>query len=440
MERILIKDVENYLNKKVTLSGWVETLRDQKKMQFIVLRDHTGRIQLTNMKEDDEKSALISSCSLESCITVSGVVVEAPNVKLGQKEVYVEEVKVESYAEPLLPLSVSDNTDEVSIDHRLDWRYLDLRKSDRLLIFQVQTTAEMAMREYWVNNGYVELHSPKLTGQATESGSEVFTLEYFDRKAYLAQSPQFYKQMAMSAGFDKVFEIGPVFRAEPSFTSRHATEFVSIDMEISWINSHHDVMDAEENWIRYFLQRVKDAHSKEIKEVFNAEIEIPECPFPRIAISEVFDILEKEMNYKAPKKQKGDLDPESERLICEYVKQKYNSDFVFIIDYPITARPFYHMRHADSPNLTKSFDLLWKGLELTTGAQREHRYDILEKQVIEKGMSVPSIQFYLDFFKYGCPPHGGLGFGLSRMLMKLFNLPSIKEVTFLFRGPNRITP
>lgn len=440
MERVLIKDANEYINKKITFCGWVETLRDQKKMQFIVLRDHTGKIQLTNMKADDEKSKIISSCSLESCVTVSGVVVDAPNVKLGQKEMYVEEFEINSYAEPLLPLSVSDSTEDVSIDHRLDWRYLDLRKNDRFLIFEVQTTAEMAMREYWVNHGYIELHSPKLTGQPTESGSEVFAIDYFDRKAYLAQSPQFYKQMAMSAGFDKVFEIGSVFRAEPSFTSRHATEFVSIDMEFSWIKSHHEVMDEEEAWIRYFLQKVKDKHGKQIKEVFDAEIEVPEGAFPRIAISEVFDILEKEYGYLAPKKQKGDLDPESERLICEYVKQKYNSDFVFIIDYPITSRPFYHMRHEDNANLTKSFDLLWKGLELTTGAQREHRYDILEKQILEKGMTLSYIQFYLDFFKYGCPPHGGLGFGLSRMLMKLFNLPSIKEVTFLFRGPNRITP
>jgi aspartyl-tRNA synthetase len=366
--------------------------------------------------------------------------VDAPNVKLGGKELYVEDIIVENYAEPLLPLSIADNTDDVSLDHRLDWRYLDLRKHDRLLIFQVQTTAEMAMREYWVNNGYVELHSPKLMGHASESGSELFGLEYFDKKAYLAQSPQFYKQMAMAAGFDKVFEIGPVFRAEPSFTSRHATEFVSIDMELSWVKSHHEVMDEEEKWIRYFLQKVKDIHGQEIKEVFGADIEIPQNPFPRIALYDAIDILNNEMGYPVPKKQKGDLDPESERLICEYAKQKYNSDFVFITDYPITARPFYHMRHEDNPNLTMSFDLLWKGLELTTGAQREHRYEILKNQVLEKGMSLPPIQFYLDFFRYGCPPHGGLGFGLSRMLMKLFNLPSIKEVTYLFRGPNRITP
>ena len=171
MQRVLIKDTDKFINKKVTLCGWVETLRDQKKMQFVVLRDHTGKIQLTNVKADDEKTRLISSCSLETCITVSGVVVDAPNVKLGGKELYVEDIIVENYAEPLLPLSIADNTDDVSLDHRLDWRYLDLRKHDRLLIFQVQTTAEMAMREYWVNNGYVELHSPKLMGHASESGS-----------------------------------------------------------------------------------------------------------------------------------------------------------------------------------------------------------------------------------------------------------------------------
>ncbi|MFW5779929.1 MAG: aspartate--tRNA(Asn) ligase [Bacillota bacterium] len=440
MNRVLIKDVDKFMDKKVTVKGWVETIRDQKKMQFLVLRDHTGKIQVTNMKSDNDATKNISTCSLESCVTVTGVLVKAPNVKMGQKEIFVEEFEIDSLAAPLLPLDVSSNTDDVSLDHRLDWRYLDLRKPDRLLIFQVQTTAEMAMREYWVQNGYVELHSPKLTGNATESGSEVFCMDYFDTKAYLAQSPQFYKQMAMAAGFDKIFEIGSVFRAEPSFTSRHATEFVSIDMELSWLTSHHEVMDEEEKWIRYFMQKVKDTHAKEIKETFNAEIEMPECDFPRIALADAIKLLETEMGYTVPKKKKGDLDPEGERLICEYAKKKYNSDFVFIIDYPVSARPFYHMRHKDNPNLTMSFDLLWKGLELTTGAQREHRYDILESQIIESGMKVEGVQFYLDFFKYGCPPHGGLGFGLSRYLMKLFGLPSIKEVTFLFRGPNRLTP
>ncbi len=440
MERVLIKDTHKYINETVTLKVWVETLRDQKKMQFIVLRDHTGKIQLTNMKADDEKSKIISSCSLETCICVEGVVVDAPNVKLGQKEVYVEKIKVESYAEPLLPLSIVEKNEEVGLDHRLDWRYLDLRKREHLLVFQIQTTAEMAMREYWINNDYIELHSPKLTGQATESGSEVFKIDYFDKKAYLAQSPQFYKQMAMSAGFDKVFEIGPVFRAEPSFTSRHATEFVSIDMELSWTKSHHDIMDEEERWIRYFLQKTAEKHAQEMKEVFGAEIELPKDAFPRIPLLEVFDILEQEYGYHAPKKQKGDLDPESEKLICKYAKEKYNSDFVFVIDYPIISRPFYHMRHSANADLTMSFELLWKGIELTTGSQREHRYDVLKKQITEKSIPVESMQFYLDFFKYGCPPHGGLGFGLSRMLMKLLNLPSIKEVTFLFRGPNRVTP
>lgn len=440
MERILIKDLDKYINQRVSINGWVETLRDQKKMQFIVLRDHTGKIQLTNMKGDDEKTSLISSCSLETCVRVNGVVVNAPNVKLGQKEIYVEEVIIENLAEPLLPLSIVEKNEEVGLDHRLDWRYLDLRKKEHFLVFKIQTTAEMAMREYWIQNGYIELHSPKLTGQATESGSEVFEMDYFDKKAYLAQSPQFYKQMAMAAGFDRVFEIGPVFRAEPSFTSRHATEFVSIDMELSWTKSHHDIMDEEERWIRYFLAETKKKHSEEIKEVFAVEIDIPAEKFPRIPLLEAFDILEKEYGYFAPKKQKGDLDPESERLICKYAKEKYNSDFVFIIDYPITSRPFYHMRHAEDKSLTMSFDLLWKGLEVTTGSQREHRYEVLKEQVQEKGISVDSMQFYLDFFRYGCPPHGGLGFGLSRMLMKLLNLPSIKETTFLFRGPNRITP
>jgi aspartyl-tRNA synthetase len=245
--------------------------------------------------------------------------------------------------------------------------------------------------------------------------------------------------MAMAAGFEKVFEVGPVFRAESSFTTRHATEFTSIDVEISWIDSHEDVMQLEERWLRHVLQVLKDELGEEIKTTFGIEVVVPEPRFPRVTMAEAYEVLG-QMGHHIERSQKGDLDPEGERLLCQYFREKTGCEFVFVTEYPISVRPFYHMRFEDEPHLTKSFDLLWKGLEVTTGAQREHRYEILVGQAKEKGIPLESIQYYLDFFRYGCPPHGGYGFGLSRMLMAVLGIKSIREVTYLYRGVNRLTP
>ncbi len=316
---------------------------------------------------------------------------------------------------------------------------MDLRRPENLLVFKVQTTAEDAMREYWLQHDFIEMHSPKLMGTPSESGAELFEVLYFERKAYLAQSPQFYKQMAMAAGYDGVFEIGPVFRADPSFTSRHMTEFTGVDMEMAWIDSHEDVMAFQERMLAHTYTRVKEKHEEEIQKYYGHGIEVPAVPFPRLTMAEARDIL-KSRGYVLPPDKKGDLDPGGEREIGTYIKEKYGHDFVFIKDWPIGVRPFYHMRHADDPGLTKSFDLLASGLEITTGAQREHRPDVLAKQALEKGLTLAPIQFYMDFFRFGCPPHGGFGAGLSRMLMVMLGLGNIREATYLFRGPNRLSP
>jgi nondiscriminating aspartyl-tRNA synthetase len=439
MERTPIGKLRDNLGKKVTIQGWLQTLRDQKKMQFMVMRDPSGSCQVVFEKASNPALAeLISTLTVEACLTLTGTAVDNPVVKLGGLEVQLDSLEINNTAASPIPL---DPFAEVipAIDFRMDWRYLDMRRPEVALIFKVQTTLEMAMREYWIKNGYVEIHSPKLLGAPSESGAELFSLDYFERKAYLAQSPQFYKQMAMAAGFEKVFEIGPVFRADPSFTSRHMTEFTSIDMEFSWIESHEDVMQAEEKMLQYAYQRVKDQHGDEIKERLGIDLQVPAVPFPRLTMAKTLEILKGE-GYKVPPEKKGDIDPGGERVIGQYVKEHFNSDFVYITDWPIAVRPFYHMRYEDNPGLTKSFDLIASGLEITTGAQREHRYDVLAKQATEKGLSHEPIQFYLDFFKYGCPSHGGLGLGLSRLLMVMLGLNNVREAVFLFRGPNRLNP
>ncbi len=438
-QRTMITNLRQHIGEKVTVQGFLQTLRDQKKMQFLILRDRSGLAQVAYWKANDPALAeQISATASESVVTVSGTVVDNPIVKLGGLEIQLETFQVDSPAEAPTPL---DPTAEAlpAIDFRLDWRFLDMRRTPVTLLFEVQTTAEAAFREYWHKHDFIEIHSPKLMGSPSESGAELFEVQYFETKAYLAQSPQFYKQMAMAAGFERVFEIGPVFRADPSFTSRHMTEFTGIDMEISYIESHDDVMSFLENMLQYVYQRVKDVHGGQIQQQFGVEIQPPSVPFPRISMAQALEIL-KSVGYQLPPEKKGDIDPGGERALADWVKRNHNHEFFYLIDWPISVRPFYHMRHADQPNLTRSFDLIANGTELVTGAQREHRYDVLRKQALEKGLTPESIQFYLDFFRYGCPPHGGFGMGLSRLLMVMLNLPNIREAVFLFRGPNRLHP
>ena len=439
MERTQIGNLREHLDQTVMIKGWLHVLRDQKKIQFIVLRDKTGMVQITHWKPNDEKLAeLVSSLTTESALKITGKVTDNPQVKLGGLEIQLESLEIENLAETPLPFEpFGDKENLPALDYRQDWRFMDLRRTENLLLFRIQTTMEMALREFWTQHGYIEIHSPKLMGSPSESGAELFELNYFETKAYLAQSPQFYKQMGMSAGFEGVFEIGPVFRADPSFTSRHMTEFTSIDLEISWVESEEDVMSNQERMLQYAYQRVKDEFDAEIKEVFGFELEVPQVPFPRVTMAEAHEIL-KEVGYQLPPEKKNDLDPGAERAIGDYFKQKTGCDFVYVTEWPFEVRPFYHMKKGE--NLTRSFDLLANGLEITTGAQREHRYDVLLAQAKEKGLTAGPIQFYLDFFRYGCPPHGGYGMGLSRLLMVMLRLPNIRETVFLFRGPNRLQP
>ncbi len=435
MTRNLISELPQKIDEVVTVRGWVNALRDQKKVQFVILRDETGMAQAVLPKSDEpsELNEAVSALTPESAVTLTGTVVADERVKLGGLELKLESLSVDSAAEPELPIAPDS-----ALDKRIDWRYLDLRRPDRRLIFEVQTAVERAMREFWREEGFIELHSPKLMGSASESGAELFHVDYFEGDAYLAQSPQFYKQMAMAAGFGKVFEVGPVFRANPSFTSRHDTEFTSVDMEVSWIESHEDVMEVEERWLAHVLGSVKESHGRQIHETFGTEVIVPTLPFPRVTLEEA-----KEMVRAAGHDVPGaghDLDPPTERALSAMIKERHGHEFVFVTDYPAAVRAFYHMRHDHDPTLTKSFDLLWRGIEVTTGAQREHRRDRLLLQAEDRGIDVGPIEYYLDFFRYGCPPHGGFGFGLTRLLMQMLGQENVREVTFLYRGPHRLTP
>ena len=435
MSRTLIEELPGKVGEQVSIRGWVQTVRDQKRMQFVIVRDETGLAQVALAKQEppSELNEAVSALTAESAVTVMGTAVADERVKLGGLELKLEGLQVDSLAEPEVPIAPDS-----ALDKRIDWRYLDLRRPDRRLIFQVQSTAEHAMRELWRGEGFIELHTPKLMGSASESGAELFKVEYFDRVAFLAQSPQFYKQMAMAAGFGRVFEVGPVFRANPSFTSRHDTEFTSVDVEISWIDSHEDVMAFEERWLAHVLAAVKDTHGHLIEEAFQTELVVPSLPFPRVTLEDAKQLLD-DAGHDAPGAG-HDLDPPSERALSALIEEQHGHEFAFVTDYPTTLRPFYHMRHPENPTLTRSFDLLWKGIELTTGAQREHRYEQLLAQAADKNVDVGPIQYYLNFFRFGAPPHGGFGFGLTRLLMQMLGQENVREVTFLYRGPHRLEP
>jgi aspartyl-tRNA synthetase len=439
MSKIMFKDLSEFFNQEIEVQGFVDKIRDLQYVQFVILRDSSDKVQMTIEKNDENKvlNDIVSSLTKESTVLVKGKLLDQPKVKLRGMELIPSTIEITSLSEEELPIDILDFNNKSKQDLRLDNRHLDLRLDKNYLIFKGQTLAEMAMREYWINHDFIEIHSPKILGTASETGAEVFELEYFGRKVYLAQSPQFYKQMAMGAGFNNVFEIGPVFRAENSHTAYHATEFTSVDCEMSWIKSHEEVMQVEEEKLIHVMKTLKDKIGEDYKKIFKKDIEVPSKPFPRIPFLEAKQIVQDKYNYFGEKAH--DFDRREEELICLYAKKELNSDFVFVTDYPFEARPFYHMLDEET-KLTKSFDLLYRGIEITTGAQREHRIDVLKKQALEKDMSLESLDFYLNFFKYGMPPHGGYGFGLTRFLMRFFDVKSIRDVTFLYRGPNRVNP
>ena len=433
--RTMARQLAGLVDRRVRLCGWVEAVVAGGNAPVVVLRDPTGFAELRPGDGDDRLAAEISGLRPESAVEAEGEV-RPPDAGAQAAAPHVALERLRVVGPALADLPIDEHT---PVEQRLDWRFIDLRRPRNRLIFEVQTTVEHAMREVWRREGFVELHSPKFRPTPNKSGSELFTVEYFGRKAYLAQSPQFYKQMAMASGLDRIFEIGPVFRANPLITSRHDTEFTSVDVEMSWIESHHDVMDFEERWLRHVLEAVHATHADDIARWFGVEVVVPEVPFPRVHMADAHKILEA-AGHEVKGKAEGDLDAEGERLVARHVRRELGHEFAFVTDYPEWIRPYYHMRSADDPTRTRSFDLLWKGLEVTTGAQREHHPDRLAAQASARGVPLGPIEFYLDFFRYGCPPHGGFGLGLTRFLMSLLEVDDVREVTYLHRGPRRITP
>lgn len=428
--RTQIKDAQ--IGKEVKLNGWLHEIRDLAKVKFLLLRDRTGIIQCVVAKENEEFFKLVPKLKPEMTVEIKGKVVENKIARLGY-EVLVDSIKILGEVLQVLPIQVVEkgeiNTD---LSTRLDYRFLDLRKPMNLDIFKIKNDIFHTTVEFFERNGFMNVNTPKLTSAGVESGADMFEVKYFDKKAYLSQSPQIYKQMMVCSGFEKVFEIAPVFRAEKSNTIRHQTEFTGIDFEMGFINDEEDIMDVVENYLKEMVANLNKNCSDILKE-YKVDIKIP-GKIPRINMNELKQLLKekgKELN------EDDDFDPEAEIMVGEIISHKYRSDFVFVTDYPWSKRPFYHMKRGEG---TRSFDLLFRGVEIATGAQREHRYDILKKQAEEKEINLEEMKDYAILFRCGAPPHGGCGLGLDRITQRVLNLENIREAILLPRDPERLTP
>ncbi|MDD4353807.1 MAG: aspartate--tRNA(Asn) ligase, partial [Candidatus Nanoarchaeia archaeon] len=354
MERSHIKDLK--ANTSVTINAFLEESRILSKIAFLVIRDVTGKAQCVIKSDNSKNFELAKKINKESIISITGKV-NANKQAMNGFELSVEKLEVLSEADSQLPIPVVEKGDvTTALNKRFDYRMLDLRKEKNTLMFKVSTSFEKGLRNYWNNNNYIEIHSPKIIGTASESGSEVFMIPYFGKEAFLAQSPQFYKQMALCSGFEKVFEIGTVFRAENSHTTRHLTEIVMIDMEFSYIKDHFDIMDEEERAIKHALKIVKEDYENDVKRLFGVEINIPKS-FPRISFKEANEIIKK----MGGEIEKDDLTSAGEKLLGEWARKNHDSDFVFVYNYPWAKKPFYHMRDPKDMSTTKGFDLLYKG-------------------------------------------------------------------------------
>ncbi len=435
MERTLIKDLKDKVGQEVLLKGWIQELRNLSKIKFIILRDRSGDMQTLAFKGDTEEESFnaIDEYTKESVVEIIGTVKENKTSRWGI-EVGIKNVKMISLSEVPHPIDNSDKS-QTNIDKRIDYKFLDTRNLKKQAIFKIRSKIVKIVGNYLDGNGFINIQTPKITTIGVESGAELFKVDYFGKPIYLSQSPQVYKQMFVAGGFERVYEIAPVFRAEKSHTTRHLTEYTGVDFEMAFIKDETEIMNFIEEMLIDLLTKLKEESSSELA-LLEVDHEVPE-DIPRITMAEAKALLaEKGKKYSDD----DDLDPEGEKLLGEIVKEKYGSEFVFLTNFPFAIRPFYHMKPEDDPNGTKSFDLLFNGVEIATGAQREHRLDILEKQAKEKGLDMDQMPEYKDIFKYGCPPHGGVGFGLDRITQRFLKLDNIREAVLLLRDPERMAP
>ena len=426
-----IADLDSKIGEEVRVCGWIKHVRDLGKIVFWRIIDTTGETQVIFKKGvvPDNLFMVAKKANLMSAVIVEGVVKEAKTK--GGKEIVPRNVEIIN-SSSILPVDPIGGTSELST--RLNYRTLDLRDHRIYAIFKVRSIIAHAFSDYFMSQGFVGIHSPCISIYSAEGGADVFEVKYFDKVAYLRQSPQLYKQLAVG-GLERVFEIGPAFRAEKHWTIRHLCEFTSMDIEVAWIDGIDPLIEYAEEVIIHIFNRVRRECVYELKLLGIDNIDIPSKGFPVMTWSEAMDLVKKK-NIPIEGK---DIPPAGERYLHEYVKEKFDSDFVWVIDWPFEVRPFYAMKYPGK-NITKSMDLLYRGLEILTGGQREHRYDVLKAQIIEKGLNPQKFGYYLEAFKYGFPPHGGWAIGLDRLTMQILGLKNVREATLFPRDPERVEP
>ncbi|MFO7791539.1 MAG: aspartate--tRNA(Asn) ligase [Candidatus Saliniplasma sp.] len=439
MKRIQSKDaVELEDGEECKLAGWLQEVKNLGGIAFLKVRDKEDVFQVVLVKKEmgEDEFEDIVEIPRESVIEVEGKKTDTDQTELGY-EVHPISIKVISEAEKPLPLGVVDKVD-AELPTRLDNRFLDLRKRDKKNIFELRNLLIEGMRDFFSQEGFIEVNTPKVVAAGAEGGATLFDVDYYEGKAHLAQSPQLFKQMLMSAGFERVYEIAPAYRAEDFDTIRHTSEFISVDFEMSFIDGSEDIISMTSYMVSHALSHVKEHGDEQLGEL-GVELEVPEHPIKKITHRGCIDILQdlgKEWDDDP------EIDTEAEKMLGDYVKENYDTDFFYITEFPTRLKEstFYAMRKEYDPSLTTYFDLEYKGQELVSGGQREHRYDVLLKQMQEIGLDKEDFEDYLKTFRYGMPTHGGIGLGLDRFVQQMLDLSNIREAILFPRDTSRLRP
>lgn len=435
-ERTLIKNLKDHIGGEIKISGWVDVRRDHGKLIFFDLRDRTGKVQMVVLPNYKEAQETAGSIRPEFVIEVVGKINKRPDKMInpdeenGNIEIEVSAINILGQAKEL-PF---EKESEVNLDTYFDYLPLTLRTNEARATFKVQSIIIKSFRDFFTNQDFIEIQAPKLIGEDAEGGANSFDVPYFGHTAHLAQSPQFYKQIMVGV-FERVFATGNVYRAEKHSTARHINEYTSLDAEMGFINSHEDVMKIETDFLKYLTEKLKEQCQKEFELLKSNIPNIPE-KIPALKLREAQRIIKEE--YGEDCSNEPDLEPQHERWICEYAKKKFDSDFVFITHFPISKRPMYTYEDENDQGYAKGFDLLFRGIEITTGGQRIHDYDKLVTSIDKKGLDPEKFRFYLQSFKYGMPPHGGFGMGLERLTARLLGIDNVKKATLFPRDMNRI--
>ncbi len=415
---------------EILVAGFAADAKSLGKIAFITVRDRSGSVQVTAFP-DNPQFKDIGAITRESIIAITGIVKQS-KLKSGAKELHLKSFEIINPSQPNLPIDFSGKIPTV-LDKRLDYRILDLRNHQVLAIFKVRSRINMALREFLIEEGFIEMQTPKIIAAGAEGGATLFPVVYYDKKAYLSQSQQLYKQMMLAAGFEKVFEIGPTFRAEKSHTTRHLTEFTHFDFEMAYIDDEDDVLKVLERGFVHVIKAVQK-HCKDEIAVLGIKLDIPKLPFPRVTYKDALALL----NAAGSKLKFGDdIGSEDEKKLGDLVLKKYKNSAYFLTKFPYLLKPFYIMTDGDT---SRGFDFEYRGLELASGGQREHRVEVLRKQIAGKGLKPNDFEFYLDAFKYGMPAHGGFGMGVDRLTQTILQLDNIREAVLFPRDPERVEP